>query len=87
MMESTNFTFKQAMLEPGECFGTPEDLCRSDIFTLDQKITILRMWAYDAQLEQQAEAENMHSDKEVMLGRILKCLFQLAEEQKVAQKH
>ncbi len=86
-MRAVNVTFKQAMLEPGECFGTPEALCRLKKFTLDQKITILRMWAYDAQLEQQAEAENMHADKEVMLSRILTCLFRLLEEQKAAGKH
>lgn len=86
-MRVPKITFKQAMLEPGEYFKSPEDLYRYEEFSLDQKITILRMWAYDAQLEQQAEAENMHADKEVMLGQILQCLFRLVEEQKAQEKH
>lgn len=80
-------TFKQVMLEPGDYFKSPEDLCRYKDFSLDQKIKILRMWAYDAHLEQPPEAGNKHAKKDVMLDRILTCLFRLARKQKTQEKH
>ncbi len=49
----------KAMLDPTAVFRTPEEVLLREDMTRDQKIEILRRWAYDARNLEVAEEENM----------------------------
>jgi hypothetical protein len=70
-------TFEKAKLNPSSVFDTPEEVTASSDFTLEQKVEILRNWAYDANELLVAEEENMGDGEPAMLGRILKELNRL----------
>lgn len=68
---------EKALLDPGSVFATPEQL--RDHFGLrrEQKIEILRRWAYDASELAVAEEEGMVGGEPSHLARILAALHAL----------
>lgn len=64
-------SFEQAKFNPTSVFEAPEDVTASTEFTRDEKIEILRNWAYEANELSVAEEENMGDGEPAMLGRVL----------------
>jgi len=68
----------QAMLDPGSVFASPEALRDQRGLTREQKIEILRRWAYDARQLSVAEQEGMMGGESSSLAEILSVLNSLA---------
>ncbi len=68
---------EQARLDPGSVFANPEALRDSPDLTRDQKIELLRSWAYDASELAVAEEEGMTGGEASPLSRILTALHAL----------
>lgn len=68
----------QAMLDPGSVFASPEALRDQHGLTRDQKIEILRRWAYDARQLSVAEEEGMIGGESSSLAEVLSVLDSLA---------
>jgi hypothetical protein len=51
--------FETAKIDPSKVFASPEEVLQHDEFNRNQKIEILRRWAYDARELEVAEEENM----------------------------
>ncbi len=68
----------KAMLDPGSVFASPEVLLQHDSLTTDQKIEILRRWAYDASEVCVAVEEGMPDGESDLLRRIMLALTRLA---------
>ncbi|MEJ2007330.1 MAG: hypothetical protein P8Z30_04100 [Acidobacteriota bacterium] len=69
---------EQAMLDPGSIFASPEALRDQRGLTREQKIEILRRWAYDARQLSVAEDEGMMGGEPSSLDEILSVLNSLA---------
>ena len=69
---------EQAMLDPGSVFASPEALRDQRGLTREQKIEILRRWAYDARQLSVAEEEGMMGGEPSSLAEILSVLGPLA---------
>jgi len=67
----------KALLDPGAVFATPEDVLGHAGLTPEQKIEILRRWAYDAAEVAVAVEEGMPGEDNGLLRRILLALEQL----------
>jgi len=73
--------FNQAIHDPSETYKTPQDVLKDDTLTKEQKIEILKQWAYDARLLAVAEEENMRGDSSsTMLSRVHQALLELGIE-------
>ena len=68
---------RQALLDPGSVFDSPEAVLHASTLTQSQKIEILRPWAYDARELAVAEEEGMILDQPSLLHRVLLALEQL----------
>ena len=68
---------EKAMLDPTAVFHAPEDVLRRADWSRQQKIDILRRWAYDARELEIAEDEGMPSAQPDILDRILHALHAL----------
>lgn len=72
---------ENAKLNPGKVFHRPIDVIKDTSLSREQKIDILRRWAYDEREKAVAEEENMLADDSVdnnnILDEILTCLIQL----------
>jgi hypothetical protein len=70
---------EQALLDPTSVFGHPKDVLSHPELTREQKIEILRRWAYDAKELEVADEENMHHEtrNEDILDDILQALNEL----------
>lgn len=68
----------QAMLDPESVFATPEEVRDHPSLVKEQKIEILRRWAYEASELAVAEEEGMANDKPIRLARILSVLNELS---------
>ena len=64
----------QARLDPGSVFTTPEELLREPGIGREEKIEILRRWAYDAGELAVAEGEGMIGGEPCSLDRVLEAL-------------
>ncbi|MBN9344318.1 MAG: hypothetical protein BGO76_03080 [Caedibacter sp. 38-128] len=73
-------TLKQAILDPKSSFGTPQEVMGASNFSLDEKIIILKLWAYDAEQLEIAEEENMTGTDDDMLKHIIDCLSTLEKQ-------
>jgi hypothetical protein len=71
---------RQALLDPTSVFADPEAVVRAPDLTDEQKIEILRRWAYDARELQVAEEENMPGGPPSLLGRVQRALRALDAE-------
>ncbi len=68
---------EKAMLNPVSVFASPDEVVRDQSITREQKIKILKRWAYDARELEVAEEENMGGGPPSMLGEILNALHSL----------
>jgi hypothetical protein len=69
---------EQALWDPGSVFATPEALLLHDDLSDQQKIEVLRRWAYDRSEISVAVEEGMPDGDGDLLQRILLSLDQLA---------
>lgn len=76
--EGGEIDLEQAMLDPGSVFASPEALRDQRGLTRQQKIEILRRWAYDARQLSVAEEEGMMGGEPSSLAQILSALDSLA---------
>ena len=74
---SSEIDLGQAMLDPGSVFASPEALRDQRGLTREQKIEILRRWAYDASELAVAEEEGMIGGEPSVLARVLSVLNEL----------
>ena len=65
---------EKARLDPAAVFTTPEELRDHRALSREQKIEILRRWAYDASELAVAEEEGMGDGEPIMLSRVLRVL-------------
>ena len=65
---------EKARLDPGSVFSSPEVLKAHPGMTMEQKIEILRRWAYDASELAVAEEEGMTGGESSLLARVLEAL-------------
>ncbi len=68
---------RQALINPGSVFETPEEVLDHPDLSRQQKIDVLRRWEYDATELAVAEEEGMVGGEPVMLARILVALSSL----------
>lgn len=68
---------EKARLDPGSVFSSPEALRDHRGLTREQKIEILRRWAYDASELAVAEEEGMIGGEPSQLARVLSVLDSL----------
>ncbi len=57
---------EKAMLNPTTVFRTPDEVLLREDLSREQKIEILRRWAYDARQLEVAEEENMGGQQPVL---------------------
>ncbi len=72
-----------AKQDPASVFKSPRDVLKEASLTREQKIDILRRWAYDQREIAVAEEENMQHPGhggEIILDEILKTLLELGVE-------
>lgn len=69
---------EKAKLDPTAVFAHPRDVLANKSLTREQKIDILRRWAYDAREIEIADEENMGGRPiDDALDEVLKCLKEL----------
>ncbi len=68
---------EQARLDPGSVFANPEVLRDHPGLTLEQKVELLRRWAYDASELAVAEEEGMTGGEASPQSRVLAVLHAL----------
>lgn len=68
----------RARLDPGAVFAGPEALRDHPDLSRDQKLELLRRWAYDARELSAAEGEGMVGGEGSMLDRVEAALAELA---------
>jgi hypothetical protein len=68
---------QKALLDPTSVFAHPQDVVNHAQLSRDQKIEILRRWAYDAKELETATDENMTGGVEDRLSEVLKALKDL----------
>lgn len=74
-MTTSKYTeLDKARLDPGAVFHTPEDVLVHPDLMQDQKVDLLRRWAYDASELAVAEEEGMVGGEATVLRRILLAL-------------
>ena len=70
---------KKARLDPGSVFTSPDEILDHRDLTREQKIDLLRRWAYDASELAVAEEEGMAGGESSEIGRILAVLDELTD--------
>jgi len=68
---------KRAMRSPAEAFATPEAIRDHAELTVEQKIELLRRWAYDESELLVAEDEGMMSEPSPSIAGVLRVLDEL----------
>ncbi len=68
---------EKAMLDPTAVFKTPEEVLLREDMSRDEKVEVLRRWAYDARQLEAAEEENMGGQQPDILDEILGALHAL----------
>ena len=76
---STPIDMNQALLDPGSVFTTPDEVLAHEGLSQEQKVEILRRWAYDASEVSVAVEEGMPSANNDVLRRILLALETITE--------
>jgi hypothetical protein len=72
--------FEAAFLSPAAVFGSPDDVVRHPLLSLDAKREILRRWASDEELIEIAQGEGMPEGPPSRLGEVRNALLRLADE-------
>jgi hypothetical protein len=70
---------KQAIINPGSVFASPEEVMTSPELRDDEKIRVLRSWEYDAAELAVAEEEGMQGPPGGLLRPILLLLAELSD--------
>jgi len=68
---------EHALADPSSEFESPEAVLTREDLTQEQKKAILERWRQDAELLQQAEAENMAGGEPNLLDRVQQALARL----------
>lgn len=68
---------EEAMLDPSAAFTTPGEILTCRELTAEQKIEVLRRWAYDIRELRVAEGEGMQGRALVTLDEVLDALHAL----------
>ncbi len=68
---------EKAMFDPTAVFRTPEEVILREDLSREQKIEVLRRWAYDARQLEVAEEENMGGQETDILDQICSALHAL----------
>ncbi|NBC22130.1 MAG: hypothetical protein GVY21_01500 [Gammaproteobacteria bacterium] len=68
---------EHALADPSSEFESPEAVLTREDLTEEQKKAILERWRQDAELLQQAEAENMAGGEPNLLDRVQQALARL----------
>ena len=76
-MRSRPIDLDRARLDPASVFRSPDEVVGDTRLTREQKIDILRRWAYDASELSVAESEGMQGGEQARIGRVLRALHQL----------
>ena len=76
MTQKNPADFDQVMNDPSAYYATPGDVLRDNQLTRDQKIAVLKLWAFDAQEIEVAQAENMQGEASI-LQQVLLALHRL----------
>lgn len=71
---------EQALLDPTAVFEVPREVLARGDLTRDQKVAVLRRWAYDARELETATDEGMPAESEDLLGRVLEALHLLGAD-------
>lgn len=74
MAKKASSTFEAALVNPAQCFETPQRVLDDPTLTAAQKRRVLLQWEQDARLLSVAEEEGMGGGEESMLHRVLKAL-------------
>ncbi len=70
--------FSHIMTDPSAAFQAPEDILLDARLSREQKIAVLKQWAFDAREIEVAEDENMRTEaKPTILHQVLVVLHQL----------
>jgi len=59
--------YESAKRSPGSVFKSPQDILDRDDLSKEQKIEVLKNWAYDEHEKQVADEENMAATEETRL--------------------
>lgn len=73
----TSIDFDKAKLDPRMVFSDPKEVLDCSQFNRDQKIEVLRCWAYDAKEMDVAKEEGMASEEPSELIQVLEALKSL----------
>ena len=76
---------QKAIVDPSSVFACPNDVFEEKSLSREQKIKILRSWAYDARDLEVAEEENMGGGPPDLLGEVYSVLRRL--DAKVDMEH
>ena len=68
---------EKAMFDPTAVCRAPEEVLLREDMSREQKIEVLRRWAYDARQLQVADEENMGGQQPDILDEILRALHAL----------
>lgn len=79
MGASNDLDLEQARRDPGAVFDSPEALRDRSDLSREQKLELLRRWAYDEQELAAAEDEGMSGGEPTRLGSIEAVLAEVAE--------
>ena len=79
-MSAKDLDIQAALRGPAGIFSSPEEVTAHPALTREQKIEILRIWAYDADEEQVATEEGMPGGDNGVLSRILLALESLGAD-------
>lgn len=77
---SRKLDIEAVLRDPVDYFAAPADVVNDSRFTHDEKHRILGSWALDAELQSQAEAENMPGKDRPRLQEVHLALLQLQEQ-------
>ncbi|EKD44930.1 MAG: putative cytosolic protein [uncultured bacterium] len=77
----TQHELNQIIADASSRYQVPEDVLADDRLSTEQKVVVLKQWAYDAKELETAEQENMRgSSHPTMLHRILLAIRSIKSE-------
>ena len=68
---------EKALVDPASVFATPDDVVTAEGLGDEDRVRILRRWAYDAKELTVADDENMPGDSTPLLEQVLAALHSL----------
>lgn len=72
--------YERIISDPSSCYQIPEDVLLDKRLSREQKIAVLKQWAFDERELEVAEEENMRGDSEpLVLDQVLIALHKLEE--------